>query len=259
MPPQTPPQRNEIVDWYQSIPPITKAIFTISVAATVAPALGLIEPYYLVLSWNALSKLQLWRLVTCFFVNRLGLAFAMNLFFMYRYSTQLETEVFGGRTADYIYYHLVTGVLQLAAARFLNLYVLSDGFLLSVAYLWSQHYREVPVTFMFGIQFKAKYLPWVLVAYDFLVSGAMPIPSLVGIGASHIYYYLTTTYPSQGGRRYLSTPTFLQRMFPPSVQQRGFTTGGGMWPGRQQQQQQTRQNTNLFGGHAWGRGQRLGS
>lgn len=37
----------------------------------------------------------------------------MNLFFMYRYSTQLETEVFGGRTADYIYYHLVTGVLQL--------------------------------------------------------------------------------------------------------------------------------------------------
>lgn len=58
MPPQTPPQRNEIVDWYQSIPPITKAIFTISVAATVAPALGLIEPYYLVLSWNALSKLQ---------------------------------------------------------------------------------------------------------------------------------------------------------------------------------------------------------
>lgn len=58
MPPQTPPQRNEIVEWYQSIPPITKAIFTISVAATVAPALGLIEPYYLVLSWNALSKLQ---------------------------------------------------------------------------------------------------------------------------------------------------------------------------------------------------------
>lgn len=101
-------------------------------------------------------------------------------------------------------------------------------------------------------------MPWVLVAYDFLVNGAMPIPSLVGIGASHIYYYLTTTYPSQGGRRYLSTPSFLQRMFPPSVQQRGFTTGGGMWPGRQQQQQ-TRQTTNLFGGHAWGRGQRLGS
>lgn len=68
MPPQTPPQRNEIVDWYQSIPPITKAIFTISVAATVAPALGLIHPYSLVLSWNALSKLQveLWFLSLSF-------------------------------------------------------------------------------------------------------------------------------------------------------------------------------------------------
>ena len=58
MPPQTPPQRNEIVDWYQSIPPITKAIFTISMAATVAPALGLLDPFSLVLSWNAVSKLQ---------------------------------------------------------------------------------------------------------------------------------------------------------------------------------------------------------
>lgn len=43
-----------------------------------------------------------------------------------------------------------------AAARLLDLAVLSDGFLLSIAYLWSQHFREVPMTFMFGIRFKVK-------------------------------------------------------------------------------------------------------
>lgn len=58
MPPQTPPARNELVDWYQSLPPITKSIFVLSIATTVAPALGLVSPYSLILNWPAVSKLQ---------------------------------------------------------------------------------------------------------------------------------------------------------------------------------------------------------
>lgn len=188
----------------------------------------------------------------------------------------------------WVSYVFVTGalciymyVLKQVAAKFLDLIVLSDSFLLSIAYLWSRHNSEVPVSFMFGIRFKVKgtkplrckfvlklyyrlqaqYLPWVLVGYDYLTTGVLPIPSFVGIAAAHIYYYLTTTYPSQGGRRYLATPAFLQRMFPPTVV-RG-SGGFQMWPGRayQQQQQQQQQSgpTNIFGGHRWGRGYRLGS
>lgn len=56
---------------------------------------------------------QIWRLVTPFFLNRLGLAYAMNLYFIYRYSSQLENEVFLGRTADYLYFHIVSCALQL--------------------------------------------------------------------------------------------------------------------------------------------------
>ncbi|KAI9253448.1 Derlin [Phascolomyces articulosus] len=155
MPPQTPPQaRNELIEWYQSIPPITKAIFTLSIATTVAPALGLVNPYQLILNWTAISKLQLWRLITSFFLNKLDLGFAMNLYFSYRQSLQLENEVFVGRTADYLYFILVTSIMQLAAARYLELYVLSDGLIMSLTYLWSQHYGDVPMSFMFGIRFK---------------------------------------------------------------------------------------------------------
>lgn len=53
-----------------------------------------------------------------------------------------------------MFFHLVTSSLQLAAANFFDMYILSDGLLLSIAYLWSQHNRETPVSFMFGIQFK---------------------------------------------------------------------------------------------------------
>lgn len=39
----------------------------------------------------------------------------MNVYFLYRYSLQLETEVFAGRTADYIYFFLVTGAAELVS------------------------------------------------------------------------------------------------------------------------------------------------
>lgn len=115
-------------------------------------------------------------------------------------------------------------------------------------------------SFIYAVQ--ALYLPWVLVGYDYLTTGVTPMASLAGMGAAHLYYYLTTVYPSQGGRRYLSTPSFLHRLFPSS--RAGFTTGAGFqaYPGRtaqQQQQQQQQMFTNPFGGHSWGRGQRLGS
>ncbi|KAI7902641.1 Derlin [Cokeromyces recurvatus] len=155
MPPQHPPQRNEIVEWYKSIPPITKAIFTLSIVTTTVATFGLVSPSSLILYWpNVRNKLQLWRLVSCFFFNKLSLGFAFNLYFLYRNSIQLENEVFQGQPADYVFFHLVTSGLQLVVSSIFGIYVLSDGLLLSIAYLWAQHNRETPVSFMFGIRFK---------------------------------------------------------------------------------------------------------
>lgn len=59
MPPQQQSQRNEIVDWYNSIPPITKALFTLSIATTALSGLGFISPSSLILYWpNIRNKLQ---------------------------------------------------------------------------------------------------------------------------------------------------------------------------------------------------------
>lgn len=104
------------------------------------------------------------------------------------------------------------------------------------------------------------YLPWAMIASDFLMTGTLPRASIAGMVSSHIYYYLTTIYPSQGGRRYLQTPQFLRRLFPATV-----TRGGGFRAGFGRQDQAdgsstgATRNTNLFGRHSWGTGQRLGS
>ena len=82
MPPQTPAQpRNELIEWYQSIPPITKAIFTLSIATTVAPALGLVSPYYLILNWTAISKLQV-RVFTFFFFFAIHKKNDLSIYFL---------------------------------------------------------------------------------------------------------------------------------------------------------------------------------
>ncbi|KAF7720815.1 Derlin 1 [Apophysomyces ossiformis] len=259
MPPTQPSARNEIVDWYTSIPPVTKAIFTLTILVTASPALQLVHPSYMILLWGEIrSKLQLWRLITPFFLHGFGLGFAMNLYLIYRHSLQLETQVFMGRTADYVYFLLVTCALQLAAAKFLDLLVMSNGLIMAVIYLWAQYNSEAMMNFMFGITFKALYLPWALVAYDFLLSGAVPKPSLLGIATAHIYYYFTAIYPRQGGVQYLKTPAFLHRLFPP-VPIQGNHSGAHVWPTQQQRQQQTQPGRlNPFGGHSWGRGHRLG-
>lgn len=76
------------------------------------------------------------------------------MYFLYRNSLQLENETFQGQPADYMFFHLFTSGLQLAAATILKTYVLSDGLLLSVAHLWAQNNRDTIVSFMFGIRFK---------------------------------------------------------------------------------------------------------
>lgn len=46
-----------------------------------------------------------------------------------------------------------------------------DPMVLSVLYVWCQLNKDVIVNFWFGSQFKAMYLPWVLFAFNLIISG----------------------------------------------------------------------------------------
>ena len=62
-------------------------------------------------------------------------------------------------------------VCQQAIALFMNVYLLMDPMVLSVLYVWCNLNKEVIVTFWFGTQFKALYLPWVLLGFNILMGG----------------------------------------------------------------------------------------
>ena len=84
--------------------------------------------------------------------------------------------------------------------------------------------------------------------------------SIIGWGAGYLYNYFVEEYPRAAGIRLLDTPNWLRSLFPHTTgNQAGFAnnTGGAnnirVQPGRADQQP----SNSVFGGHQWGRGQRL--
>jgi hypothetical protein len=76
---------------------------------------------------TAWKKFELWRLVSCFFFDKLGFPYLMNLYFLYRNSLDLENSLFQGRTADYVWFIFVSmgGLLLFGVS--MGYYVLGEG------------------------------------------------------------------------------------------------------------------------------------
>ncbi|KAI9592167.1 Der1-like family-domain-containing protein [Syncephalis fuscata] len=254
--------------------------FLASLAVPVIARFGIVQPYWLVFIWSPIVKqFQLWRLVTPFFYNKLGFNLLMNLYFIHQHSMELETVTFAGRPADYAFFLIFCGITSLTGAVLLDLVVLSDALVLAIIHYWSLRNSERVVSFMFGMRFKAKYLAAVLMGFELLTSGGLPITSLVGAASAQAYHYLMDILPARGGRRWLTTPALLQRWLPSAggphrpdtttgtgtattsgrysaTASTGFSTGRNTTP----TSTNATQRGPSSGGqaHNWGRGQRLG-
>ncbi|KAJ3270375.1 hypothetical protein HDV01_007903, partial [Terramyces sp. JEL0728] len=131
---------------------------------------------------------------------------------------------------------------------YMSLPVLTDTFGIAVTTLYAQVKGNEVVTFMFGLQFKAMFLPWVLLLWN-VVMGGDPVISLIGIAAGYVVEYALVKYPTQNnGRVILPAPWFLKDWFPAPTGVHGFQGFQGQAP-------PARPTTRS----AWGTGHRLGS
>jgi Derlin-1 len=133
----------------------------------------------------------------------------MNCFFLYQYSIRLETDHYKTTPGDYLFLLIFNSLCCIMIGLAVELYFLMDPLVLSVLYVWCQLNKEVVVSFWFGTRFQAKYLPWVLLAFNLiLTSGHMY--SIIGIFVGHLYYFLKFQYPQEmGGQQFLNTPSIL--------------------------------------------------
>ncbi|XP_050399051.1 derlin-1 [Patella vulgata] len=248
---------NDIGDWYRSIPPITKYWFTGSIILPLAGRIGLLSPMWMILHFESfIYKFQFWRPLTAVLFYPIagpkGFHYLINLYFLYSYSTRLETGIFDGRPADYVFM-LAFNLICLTILGFVTeLMLLMDPMILSVLYVWCQLNKDQIVSFWFGTRFKAMYLPWVLLAFN-MVIGQGGLQELLGIVVGHLYFFLMFKYPQDfGGARLINVPEFLYKYFP---NRRGGMGGFGTAPSSRRQQDGNNDNRR----HAWGQGNPLGN
>jgi len=175
----------DVSAWFRALPQFTRYWFGGTVALSLLGRFGIVSPYYLILEYHdVFHNFQLWRLLTCLLFYpispKTGFHFLINLYFLINYSKLLETGVFATRPADYALLLLFNWVMCLIAGIFMNMMVLMDPMVLSVLYVWCMLNKDTIVTFWFGTQFKAMYLPWVLFGFNMILSGG-GMAELIGI------------------------------------------------------------------------------
>merc|ERR1719171_213441 len=77
-----------------------------------------------------------------------------------------------------------------------------------MVYVWARHNEDVRMSFLGLFNFRAPFLPWVLLGFSVLL-GNSPSVDLMGIAVGHLYFFLDDVYPytrAGRGRRPLRTP-----------------------------------------------------
>ena len=134
-------------EWFNSVPKITRTWFVLALGTTIFTEVGSINPYSLIfLPENILYKFEVWRLFTPFiFFGGFGFPFAMQLYFLIKYSGDVEANPFSttqgafvGGTVDYAFCLLIMGVTMMVIGYFASMAVLGSPLVFSVLYLWSR-------------------------------------------------------------------------------------------------------------------------
>ena len=136
-------------EYYNSLPPVSKAYGTFFLLTTTCYQLGLINPYYIYLDYNlVVKKLQIWRLVTnFFFLGPFSINFAIRLLLIARYVVQLERGPFDRRTADFLWMMIFAALYLLV---FAIVPALRSGFLgiplvFMLVYIWTREFPNAQV------------------------------------------------------------------------------------------------------------------
>ncbi|CAD6215855.1 GSCOCG00000671001-RA-CDS [Cotesia congregata] len=201
---------------YLQIPTVTRAYTTACVLTTLAVQLDLVSPFQLYFNPILIvHQYQIWRLVTTFlYFGTVGFNFFFNMIFTYRYCRMLEEGPFRGRTADFVMMFIFGGVCMIIFAFFVNLLFLGHAFTLMLVYVWSRRTPFVRMNFFGLLNFRAPFLPWVLLGFSLLLGNVIWV-DLVGMAVGHMYYFAEDVFPNQvgGGFRIIKTPQILKNLF----------------------------------------------
>ncbi|KAI4350775.1 hypothetical protein L6164_005192 [Bauhinia variegata] len=202
-------------EFYNSLPPISKAYGTLCLLATTAYQFGLLNPANIALIYEEVFyHFQVWRLITnFFFLGNFSINFGIRLLMIARYGVQIEKGPFDRRTADFLWM-MIFGALTLLVLSAIPLFrspFLGISLVFMLLYVWSREFPNAQINIYGLVQLKSFYLPWAMLALD-IIFGSSPVPDFLGIVAGHLYYFLTVLHPLSGGKNIIKTPLWVHKV-----------------------------------------------
>lgn len=194
-------------EFWLSIPPITRTLFTLAIVMTIVGRLNLVSPWNFIYVWNwTFKKAQVWRpLTSCLILSSRAMPALMELYSIYDRSSQLERGHFGPGlsnrrgpmvTVDYAYY-LCFCILTIITATTI-LYgsdypvVLTSGLISCITYTWSIDNANVQIMFYGLIPVWGKYFPLIQLFISFVFNEGDFVISLIGFTTGYLYTCLDT-------------------------------------------------------------------
>ena len=145
--------RVDVLDWYWSMPVVTRLYFSGCCAVTLLCALDLITPFDVYYNWHAVAQRgQVWRVVTNFlFFGNFGIDFLFHMYFIVRYSRGLEEgRAFAGRPGDFLFCLAFGMAAIMAAAPFTSMLFFGQSLSFMLVYLWAKRNPDMQIS-MLGV------------------------------------------------------------------------------------------------------------
>ncbi|KAE8348330.1 DER1-domain-containing protein [Aspergillus coremiiformis] len=206
------------MDRFWSMPSVTRTLTTLTLAQSALVYGGLVSGRYVVFRPELVFKLlpEAWRLFSSFLLTGPRLDFILDIYFMFKYSSALETSSprFSVPGDYFTYVCFVGTVIMLTAGCLLDDVVFTHALIIAFVYTFAQDNRGRKASF-FVIQLPIEFLPLAMLTWTLVRSGwPAAFSESMGIVAAHMYDFVTRIYPTfGGGKNYFTTPTFVRKLF----------------------------------------------
>eukprot|EP01012_Entosiphon_sulcatum_P047630 TRINITY_DN6493_c0_g1_i1.p1 TRINITY_DN6493_c0_g1~~TRINITY_DN6493_c0_g1_i1.p1 ORF type:complete len:228 (-),score=24.89 TRINITY_DN6493_c0_g1_i1:26-709(-) len=203
-------------DSLRNLGPFSKAFFGLSIILTVATTLGYLDGNAVSLDFQAISRLELWRLVTSLvFFGPASIWACVNFGLFCYFHSGIEATSHPNRQrplpADHLWFLLLVGGTIFLASFALQITFPSLAFLASVAWVWCRMNSEENVTLLL-IPVPARFFSAGLLVIH-LCLGFGFVHDLIGIAAGHLFLFGVYVLPTRG-INFLGTPGLLHTLLP---------------------------------------------
>lgn len=231
---------NNPLDWFYSLPPLTRTWLIGVSIVNIGTTMDLLNPHNLLFDVSKIyNKLELWRCITCFLYagGNLHEFYVLLLFYMItiQSSSYEQNPFYAGGTsplADYVFtllFCMITTLISYIGIEYVYHYwyynsisnhvsvlliypLFTQTLVTAMTYIWSRRNPNIHVNINFiPIPIPGQYLPFVHLGMAYVIGNPI-IDYIHGMFVGHIYYYFIQVVPTITGRYIISTPIILSEI-----------------------------------------------